>query len=817
MADPISITGLVLSVGGVIKLLVGLATDVKDAPADTLYHYNQLTTELFALKGAIELFESRPQIYLDRPQQFTEMLRTASDAIELLRNEIAARPSQRERFTQRLTWHWKKADLANHVARIERVKTCLLVGMTTNNLSNSEDILLHLHRLNLQIDEDREAKVSELNQKNYNTILHQLAPIRPEQAHTKALSDHQPGTSAWFLQGPLRQFFSNNQSHGAILWVKGKCKLSKRVSSNATNLVLTSHIISWIWENDTFLTEHLKQTQTNSAVLHFYCSFDMSDSHKPAIILGSLVEQLSKQVPAIREELMAESQIAESRDQKVVFTSTRLEDILIKSASELASVTIVIDAINEGTMQLEVEKSLYRLAMECPNVRVIASSTDNHHMDAAEHTTFGPRTTAPAIYQVEMNPEAVDGDIRAYLESKLATDAKLRIFSKNLKLDICNAILSRSRGMFRYAECQIRNLSAQKTGRNVRKALFEIPPSLNETYERALSNIKAPQDRILMKKILTWLSFSLRPMELSELGDAVVVEDGDDDIDDDIRLHEPTLLLENSNGLLEYDPVSQMVSLSHSSVKTFLTSDWIRTSSVSDFALSEFACHKTIMRTCLTYLSFPSLVGMAGNVDDAMDAYPLLDYAANYWPHHLHDPSSHDWHMIRSFFETRRLDEAGNYAVWIRILADHMRLPTIKATEPLYYAASFGFTALIEAILCFDDFVDIEARGGRRRSTPLQAACFYRKKEAVRMLLEAGADPLSRDGTMRGFFGRTAEDGLTSLWWARLNGWADIVALIERDIKEPVGFIENKEEFPESLAISIQISGLRKQYMDSHA
>jgi hypothetical protein len=54
-----------------------------------------------------------------------------------------------------------------------------------------------------------------------------LAPIRPEAAHVKALFYHQPGTSTWFIQGPLQHFLNSEKRRGAILWLKGKCKSSR--------------------------------------------------------------------------------------------------------------------------------------------------------------------------------------------------------------------------------------------------------------------------------------------------------------------------------------------------------------------------------------------------------------------------------------------------------------------------------------------------------------------------------------------------------------------------------------------------------------
>jgi hypothetical protein len=334
-----------------------------------------------------------------------------------------------------------------------------------------------------------------------------------------------------------------------------------------------------------------------------------------------------------------------------------------------------------------------------------------------------------------------------------------------------------------------------------------MPSNLNETYERALKNIKEhSEDRYLVKRALLWLSYSLRPLQLQELGDAVVVEDDDNGIDDDIRLHDPNILIENSNGLLDYNPVTGLVSLSHSSIKTFLTSNWIRNSSVSNFALDESDCHRNIMRKCLTYLSFSDFSGGYGTIlGKEMNMDPLLGYAAWNWPHHLRNTSSEDWNVIALFFDTRSSKGAGNYGSWINILAGNIPLGVVQATQPLYYAASFGFTPLVEAILRFDDGVDLEAPGGRVGSTALQVACFRRQKEAVRLLVEAGADPLSRDGSF------SDGKGLTSLWWAEANGWTDIVALMKAKTGKSDSNIDADFIYPISYIQGVQKAAIKQR------
>jgi hypothetical protein len=94
-------------------------------------------------------------------------------------------------------------------------------------------------------------------------------------------------------------------------------------------------------------------------------------------------------------------------------------------------------------------------------------------------------------------------------------------------------------------------------------------------------------------------------------------------------------------------------------------------------------------------------------------------------------------------------------------------------SDPLYYAASYGYTALVEAILRFNDDVNLEAADGRAGSTALQVACFRRQLGAATLLVRAGANPLTLDGSLiEGDF-----QGFPALWWVVQNGWTELTEL----------------------------------------
>ena len=61
---------------------------------------------------------------------------------------------------------------------------------------------------------------------------------------------------------------------------------------------------------------------------------------------------------------------------------------------------------------------------------------------------------------------------------------------------------------------------------------------------------------------------------------------------------------------------------------------------------------------------------------------------------------------------------------------------------PLHYAASKGHTAMMRLLIENDAYVDAESPNG---TTPLMMAAYYASPNAVKLVLEEGADPLLRN------------------------------------------------------------------------
>jgi hypothetical protein len=101
-------------------------------------------------------------------------------------------------------------------------------------------------------------------------------------------------------------------------------------------------------------------------------------------------------------------------------------------------------------------------------------------------------------------------------------------------------------------ECQLDALRKCLNRAGVRKALSELPATLDNTYERILTDIPKEYSREV-RTVLQLLAWSCRPLTLSEIAEAVVVDLDNYKFDKDERMPDPYDL---------YEIIAALVSLS---------------------------------------------------------------------------------------------------------------------------------------------------------------------------------------------------------------------------------------------------------------
>lgn len=175
---------------------------------------------------------------------------------------------------------------------------------------------------------------------------------------------------------------------------------------------------------------------------------------------------------------------------------------------------------------------------------------------------------------------------------------------------------------------------------------------MDETYARILERVPEKQ-RPYTTRILQFLAYSLIPLTVDELGDAVVVEtESRDPLDPRCRLWNPMEITKYCSDLVitslggmpnnygyHHRWLNQRarrymtIQLAHSSVKEYLVSNKLPRYLAQDY--SELNARASIATVCLAYLLQLSRGSwLLMNLWQLSDAYPLAKYAVKQWISH---------------------------------------------------------------------------------------------------------------------------------------------------------------------------------------
>ena len=375
---------------------------------------------------------------------------------------------------------------------------------------------------------------------------------------------------------------------------------------------------------------------------------------------------------------------------------------------------------------------------------------------------------------------------------------------------------------FRWIFCQLEVLR-QCLPPSVRRTLRELPESLDETYEHILKEIRKP-NKDIARRVLQCLVVATRPLRVAELAEVLAVDfedaEGIPRVNSDWRWEdqEQSLLIACSSLIAIVEPSNvepsdsdleaetddgdwqtetddgdwdvevgdlRIVQFSHFSVKEFLTSSRIATTSgeVSNYHIDSGPAHTIMGQACLgVLLQIQDDVG-----GRTPEVHPLARYAAKHWTTHAQfgEVSSRLHRGMEYLFDVNK----PHFAVWLT-LYDIDTFPNDDATfgyfpprdkspaAPLYYAALCGFHDLVENLITKHP-QDVNADGGYY-VRPLVAALAGEHFQTADLLRHNGADL-----DVRGLYGRNPMHG------AVYSGNLEVVRIL---IKYDPAYINARDE-----------------------
>ena len=332
--------------------------------------------------------------------------------------------------------------------------------------------------------------------------------------------------------------------------------------------------------------------------------------------------------------------------------------------------------------------------------------------------------------------------------------------------------------------CQLDALS-QCFPPSIRKALNELPASLDETYEKTLQGI-ARGRKEHAHRLFQCLVAAVRPLRVDELAEIFAV---DFDPDSEPRLVEgwrpenpEEAILTACSTLVTIigDEDSKIVRFSHFSVKEFLTSERFQTSELGNaFYIPLDDAHTILTRACLTVLL---------QLDEKLDkqrlkTFPLAHYAARYWVDHakIENVASQSKDVMQRLFNPRK----PHLVAWTRIynidksnepstneLDDNEEHTSLARATSLYYAALCGFAGVAEyLIVTHHENVNVQCGN---HGTPLHAASFEGHVDTARLLVEHNADVKMLDKNKRTALCSAYEGGCLEIMQMLLHNGANV-------------------------------------------
>ena len=306
---------------------------------------------------------------------------------------------------------------------------------------------------------------------------------------------------------------------------------------------------------------------------------------------------------------------------------------------------------------------------------------------------------------------------------------------------------------FLWVSYQMDQLSRINTTAGVNHALTSLPRGLSGTYNQILDRI-LPENEFLATRALRWLAHAMVPLGLSELVEAIAVDESTSSLAGLQKLFVPEDIFDICGSLVRRSEVTGMLSLAHSSVYDFLTVARSESHPPSPYYIPPGPSKVVLAKTCLIYLSFPdfNMAAMQAKIDPhsyeestlniagagPLAECPFLDYALKNWWKHLQvtqEDLDEIWPSLVQFFDI----ESGNFGPLIMLL-HHLegtyRYP--MAMLPVHFCATHGLDLVLHRLLK-EVITDLEFKVEDGR-TALHMAVENGHELVVQHLLIQGAD-----------------------------------------------------------------------------
>ena len=290
------------------------------------------------------------------------------------------------------------------------------------------------------------------------------------------------------------------------------------------------------------------------------------------------------------------------------------------------------------------------------------------------------------------------------------------------------------------------SLLDKRTAKDVKTTLARLTKgaaALDAAYREALQRIEGQldNDRELAKRVLSWITFTKRPLIIAEICCVLAVEPDKAEIDPE-KVYDSEDLVSVCAGLVVIDHKSGVIRLMHYTTQEYFE----RTGDAWNPGGQLY-----ITIACLTYLSFTTFQSGSCSTDkefeERLQQYPFLDYAAKHWGHHARIVEVDVTDLAYTLLQGGLLSSAIQVVGAPNYKYEGYSTRYVRMTA-LHYIAQFGLAGITERVLAAVHEPVTKAINAKdsRGNSPLSTAAWNGHGEMTKTLLDNGADVNAQGG-----------------------------------------------------------------------
>ena len=413
-----------------------------------------------------------------------------------------------------------------------------------------------------------------------------------------------PGTCEWILEEPHFRLWLEEELGSRLAWYNAPPASGKSI--------LAAHIVNHIRD----LGQYCQ-----------YFSYQYGDHTKRSTtaLLKCIGLQMAQDVPEFKREMLKLSREGVTLDGKnAQFIWHKIFVSVLPNLALGKPFYWIIDALDESDSPEALLILLRSLSRLRTSISVFILSRRKQSLSFA----FDDLSLVLPVHIIQSDgQESITTDIRTHVERCI----KYMRGTEQLKMQVMENIVRRSEGSFLWANLVLEEILGCHTQKAIQQTLDDLPAEMAPMYHRmelVIENNPKEADRILAKRLLTWIVGAYRPLNLQELSQALAAE-----FPDFLDLERS---IQEVCGQFVVIDRSKHAALVHKTARDYLT----QTPNLH-FYIDEKEAHEELFGKTLSFLLRPNLRSKLGWSRQATRlAEPFLLYAATSFMYHLRQAST---------------------------------------------------------------------------------------------------------------------------------------------------------------------------------